>query len=134
MTFVWVTRRFHASCAHRLWNGEKSVEENEYFYGKCTQLHGHNYIIEVSWCGPIDAYGMVIDIGFAKLTVQSRVIEKIDHKCLDDIEYFKTRPSTTENLCMFIHDSLKDVDYESAKLASIKVWETENNVFELRLL
>ena len=56
----------HFSAAHRLARPDLSFEENSEIYGKCARPngHGHNYHLEVSVTGEIDARtGMIVDLG-----------------------------------------------------------------------
>ncbi|CAO3684135.1 unnamed protein product [Rhizopus stolonifer] len=65
-------------------------------------------------------------------------MEPLDHRNLDmDVEFFSKRPSTTENLAVFIwwnfqyHFLRNDVwRSNSAKLYKVKVYETEHNIVE----
>jgi len=62
-------------------------------HGKCGQLHGHTYRVEVEVEGPSDG-GMVVD--FAELKAQVRtVLGRYDHRHWND---FLDYP-TVENIC-----------------------------------
>ncbi len=52
-----LTRRYMFSASHRLHSDEMSAEENRATYGKCNNPygHGHNYMVEVTVSGPVDA-------------------------------------------------------------------------------
>ena len=54
---ISVIRREHFNCAHRLHNPKWSDEKNTSFYGKCNNpnCHGHNYNLEVTVTGELDA-------------------------------------------------------------------------------
>jgi len=72
----------HIDCAHQLPG-----------HGKCGQLHGHTYRVEVEVEGEADQ-GMVID--FADLKAQVRVVlGKYDHRHWNDFLEFPT----VENIC-----------------------------------
>ena len=62
-----VTKRYQFAASHRLHSQELSEEENRALYGKCNHPygHGHNYVVEVSARGPLDANGRAVDIGAA---------------------------------------------------------------------
>jgi 6-pyruvoyltetrahydropterin/6-carboxytetrahydropterin synthase len=122
----------NVSCAHRLYRESLTEEENQRLYGKCTNMHGHNYTISVTWTGEIDANGMVLDLAVAKKHIDDKVVAAIDHKCLEVLDYFREKPSTTENLCLFIA-SLLEPSIGTARLTQISVQETENNIFTLQL-
>jgi len=70
-----VCRRFKFDAAHYLPNYE----------GKCKNLHGHTWFLEVEVEGPVNALsGFVIDFTVLKQCVTDAVIEKVDHVCLND--------------------------------------------------
>ena len=82
---VTVTRRLHFSAAHRVHNPAMSDEENRRTFGKCNNpnWHGHNYILDVSVRGAVDARtGYVIDLSRVKQIVEQEVIAKVDHRNL----------------------------------------------------
>lgn len=66
-----ITRRFSIDMGHRLVNHE----------GKCKNIHGHRYEIEISCRGPVklDAVGRVIDFGVIKQEVGAWLDEVFDH-------------------------------------------------------
>ena len=49
-------RRYMLSASHRLHSQALSAEENRAVYGKCNHPHGHghNYVIELLVCGPVN--------------------------------------------------------------------------------
>jgi len=51
---------------------------------KCHRVHGHNYRVEVSISGPVDARGFVIDYAELDAAVQP-LIDELDHRYLNDI-------------------------------------------------
>ena len=52
-TTVLVSRRETFNAAHQLRDPGISDEENERLFGKCANLHGHNYVLEVVVAGEI---------------------------------------------------------------------------------
>ena len=60
-----LSRRYLFSASHRLHSDAMSVEENKSTYGKCNNPygHGHNYTVEVTVSGQVDAHtGMVCNL------------------------------------------------------------------------
>ena len=53
-TTVLVSRRESFNAAHQLRDPGLSDEENQRVFGKCANLHGHNYVLEVVVAGEID--------------------------------------------------------------------------------
>jgi len=134
---VFLTRRYRFSAAHRLHNEALSPEENARLYGKCNNPygHGHNYTVEVTVRGPIDAAtGMLIDLGLLDGIVEREVLERFDHTHLNlDVANFKGKVPTTENLCLEIFNLLRDkLDAigQPARLDKVRLEETNSNFFE----
>jgi 6-pyruvoyltetrahydropterin/6-carboxytetrahydropterin synthase len=131
---VDLTRRYRFSAAHRLHNDLLSAEENARLYGKCNNPygHGHNYVLEVTVRGEIDAAtGMVMDIGKLDGLVSREVIERFDHTHLNlDVEEFAHRVPTTENLCLEIAGRLRKEIEPGRKLQKVRLEETDSNFFE----
>ena len=50
-TTVLVSRRESFNAAHQLRDPALSDEENQRLFGKCANLHGHNYVLEVAVAG-----------------------------------------------------------------------------------
>jgi len=125
-----VTRRVHFNAAHRLWNPSFSAEENERVFGVCNNpnFHGHNYNLDVSVEGDIDpATGYVLDINRLKTIVQECVVRHLDHKNLNlDVPWFRDRIPTAENIAVVCWQLLAPA-VQPARLARIRLWETERN-------
>jgi len=92
--------------------------------GKCANMHGHHWIIEIAVEGEVGADGMVIDFTELKGFL-SEIKETFDHHIINDVI---TNP-TAENIALWIGEKL--VNWESCKidvkLKWVKVWETENS-------
>ena len=52
-TTVLVSRRETFNAAHQLRDPDRSDEDNERLFGKCANLHGHNYVLEVVVAGEV---------------------------------------------------------------------------------
>ena len=132
---VFVTRKAHFNAAHRLHNPDKSDEWNREMYGKCNHenWHGHNYIINVTVAGsPADETGYVIDLSKLKAIIQSKIIEKCDHKNLNlDVDFLDGILPSTENLVEAFYHELKDPIKEASGgngfLYEVELQETERN-------
>jgi len=126
-----ITRVEQFSAAHRLHSRTLSGEENKALYGACNWAngHGHNYRVEVTISGPVDQQtGMVMNIAELAQIIWEHALSKLDHRFLDkDIDFFEGRPSTTENVAIFIWSCLVDKVMLPARLYRIKLYETEKN-------
>jgi 6-pyruvoyltetrahydropterin/6-carboxytetrahydropterin synthase len=125
-------RRYALSASHRLHSDALSADENQAAYGKCNNPygHGHNYVVEVLVGGAVDQEtGMVINLVDLDGSVQKRVMDRFDHTNLNLDPMFVNRVPTTENLCRAVFELL-DGSFLPARLAQVRVEETENNFFE----
>ncbi|HOJ31402.1 MAG TPA: 6-carboxytetrahydropterin synthase QueD [bacterium] len=103
------------SGAHRLRN----------YKGKCENLHGHNWKVDVTVGGEIDGSGMVIDFGILK-EILEQVLSKLDHKYLNEIDYFKKVNPSSENAALYIFKQLeKKLKGYNVKVKKVVVWENE---------
>lgn len=104
------------SSAHRL----------RMYRGKCEKLHGHNWKVEVTVSGEIDTEsGMVIDFGILKKELE-KVLARLDHSYLNDIDYFKKVNPTSENTAVYIFEKLKkSLSRHNVKVKKVTVWENE---------
>lgn len=96
------------------------------YRGSCESLHGHNWKVEVSVCAKkLDAGGMVIDFRKLKKIIH-QVVEKLDHRCLNEINFFKKNYPSSENIARHIFIETEKKLPKRCQLNSIEVWETEN--------
>jgi 6-pyruvoyltetrahydropterin/6-carboxytetrahydropterin synthase len=54
------------------------------YYGQCEKLHGHTFTLHVTVEGPVGENGLVLDFTLLKRIVKVRVLEKLDHRNLND--------------------------------------------------
>ena len=96
--------------------------------GNCKRMHGHNWLVEAEVQGDnTNEIGMVIDFKDIKSNLQ-RIISKLDHQYLNDIEPFNTENPTAENISKFIYKELsKNINTDNIKVIEIKLWETSNS-------
>lgn len=70
-----VTRRFSFEAAHQLlWHS-----------GKCANLHGHSYLLDVTVTGSLTQDGIIVDFADLKATVTEHVLNDYDHSYLNDL-------------------------------------------------
>ena len=96
------------------------------YRGKCEELHGHNWKIEVSVSAKeLNKSGMVMD--FKELRSRlNNVIAKLDHKHLNELSYFKKVNPTSENIAKYIFNELA-VGKLAYTIDKVTVWESENS-------
>jgi 6-pyruvoyltetrahydropterin/6-carboxytetrahydropterin synthase len=126
------TRRYRMSASHRLhWDGY-SEQENRVLYGKCNNPHGHghNYLLEVTVSGPVDAEtGMVMNMVDLDALVRSEIVERFHLQNLNLDKLFAHEVPTTENLCRAVYRLLQGRIHQ-ARLKRVRIEETSNNFFE----
>lgn len=92
--------------------------------GKCANMHGHTYKLEVGIEGSIGPNGMVLDFAILSRIVKENIIEVLDHSVINDT----IDDPTAENMCYWIHDALSPI-IRGMKL-HIRLWETPTSYVE----
>lgn len=111
--------------AHQLSNPLFSVEKNKEVYGHCTQLHGHQYRIEIRLTGEVaHDTGLLINGYEVDRIVKEKVLLQLDHHFLNDLDFFKTHLPTAEWIAIWIFDQLKNEFPKNCQLALVRVYET----------
>jgi 6-pyruvoyltetrahydropterin/6-carboxytetrahydropterin synthase len=130
MTF---NRIYQFSAAHRLHSRAITDSANIKVYDKCNNPngHGHDYRLEVSLAGtPDDQTGMIISMSDFDNNVH-KILDQLDFKHLDrEVPFFKKNLSTGEIIIRFLWRELNRV-LPAGRLFHLKLWETNNNYFEL---
>lgn len=113
-----VVSRFAA--AHNLLN----------FYGKCEDLHGHNWLVEIYVTGEeLDEAGLVVDFGIIKKHLKA-VLGEIDHKYLNELDLFKGISPSSEHIARIIYERLAprlQAENSGVRLSKVSAWESENS-------
>jgi 6-pyruvoyltetrahydropterin/6-carboxytetrahydropterin synthase len=129
---VLVGRRESFSAAHQLVDPGLSDEENRRRFGKCANLHGHNYVLEVVVAGEVDeATGYVFDLKALADVMSRQVIREVDHRNLNtDVPWLKGQVPTSENLARAFWQRLEP-ELPGGLLRTVRVWETDKNWAEV---
>jgi len=95
--------------------------------GKCEELHGHNFRVEVTVAAPdLNESGLLIDFRVVKKWL-SVILDQMDHKHLNELPCFAGVNPSAENIAKYIYTSMEPKATESqVRIARIKVWESEN--------
>ncbi len=123
-----VCRRESFDAAHQLCDPGLSAEENRALYGKCVNLHGHRYQLEVIVAGDMDdASGYVVDLKQLADVIKAEVIQHVDHHNLNtDVTWLEGRIPTAENLAAAFFERLEP-HITGGTLHTVRLWETEKN-------
>jgi len=129
---VLVSRRDTFNAAHELRDPGLSDEENQRVFGKCANLHGHNYVLEVVVAGEIDAAtGYVLDLKHLAEVMSRRVIADVDHRNLNsDVPLLEGIIPTAENLAVAFWERMRS-ELPAGSLRTVRVWETDKNWAEV---
>jgi 6-pyruvoyltetrahydropterin/6-carboxytetrahydropterin synthase len=137
---IRVTRKYRFSASHRLHAPSLTGAENRELYGKCNNPygHGHNYELEVSVRGPLEARsGRAVDLALLDDLVRRQVLEPFEHRNLnEEVEAFRSAVPTSENLGREIVGRLKQnwraaFPGEWPRLERVSIAETSRNIFEV---
>ena len=106
----------HFAAAHQLRN----------FGGKCEDLHGHNWKVEVYVSGQkLENNGLLIDFKIIK-DKTNEILERLDHKFINELKYFKETNPSSENIARYIFDSLSpDINNGNISVNRVTAWESE---------
>jgi len=107
---VKIYLKYHFDAAHKL---------NLPYESKCTNLHGHRWIVELWLSNGLDQDGMIMD--FTKL---KSIIDELDHK---DITSLISQP-TAENIAIWIRERIAE---ETPADITVRVWETPESYAEI---
>ena len=135
---IKITRKIEFDAAHRVIGHEN----------KCKYLHGHRYVLEISFIASqesqdqLDDLGRVIDFGIVKSIAQKWVDDNLDHTAILSIKdkklgdflenytgqkiYYLNNNPTAENIAIhLLQDILPEIFKEwSIKIHGVKLFET----------
>jgi len=96
------------------------------YKGKCEELHGHNWRVEaVVSSEDLNEIGMVADFKDLKKNL-NEITSVLDHKYLNEADYFSKVNPTSENIARYIFDKLKG-RMPKLKIDGVTVWETDTS-------
>lgn len=91
---------------------------------KCRNIHGHSYKFRVDIEGILDDRGFVAD--YAEIsTVVDQIVKNLDHKNLNDLEFFKL--TTAEYIAEWLFFEIKK---SLPAIRRIVLWETMTTMVE----
>ena len=100
------------------------------YRGKCENLHGHNYKIEIYARGrELDNIGLLVDFGELK-TAADEVVQYLDHRNINELPPFdvELNPSA-ENLARYILERVASrVGDERVQVYKVRCFETPTSV------
>jgi 6-pyruvoyltetrahydropterin/6-carboxytetrahydropterin synthase len=107
----------HFAAAHQLRN----------FKGKCEQLHGHNWKVEVTLRGEgLTDEGLLIDFQEVR-DITNGMLEELDHSFLNELPAFKDQNPSSENIAAYIFKELrrKILNDNKVRVSLVTAWESD---------
>jgi 6-pyruvoyltetrahydropterin/6-carboxytetrahydropterin synthase len=141
MPEIALTRVYRFSASHRLHSPLLSPDENLAAYGKCTNPygHGHDYTIEITVKGPLDARkGRLLPVAALDRLVEKAVIRPMNRRNLNvEVKEFASLVPTTENLAQVIGQRIArawpaEFADSPVRFEKLRIIETRKNMFEMK--
>lgn len=111
-----------------VWSYFSGAHRLRHLQGKCEELHGHNWKVEVTVASPkLNREGVVIDFKILKSKLE-KVLKALDHSYLNDLPYFSKVEPSSENIAKYIfkHLSIELRNYP-VSLNKVCTWESETS-------
>lgn len=95
--------------------------------GKCEDLHGHNFKVEVTVkAKDLNSSGILVDFRDVKKWLRE-IFDLLDHQHLNEIPPFAGESPSSENIAKYICQEMQSkASGQSVKVARVKVWESES--------
>ena len=125
MSSTYLTKVFFFNAAHQYGHDNWSDEKNWEVFGPDSNVHGHNYTLEVMVTGEVNPEtGFIVDLGHLKDIVTTHVVDVLDHTQFEKkVNWFADKQPSSENLVQFIWGQIEP-RLERAKLHRIRLRET----------
>jgi 6-pyruvoyltetrahydropterin/6-carboxytetrahydropterin synthase len=94
---------------------------------KCENMHGHNWKVEVYVTGEkLDQAGVLVDFGVIKKHV-SDIMNKLDHKYLNELDHFQKNQPSSENIAYFVATELQQrINSSTINVSRVTAWESDD--------
>ncbi len=131
---LYLTRTFMFSSSHQLVSPDLDVDANQCAFGNCTNIHGHNYHLEVTVRGEADPKtGFFCNVLELKRLVDQLVVEPSDHRFLNDVPLYRGAITTMENLTQRIWGALEGaLRAQGMDLYQVRLGETHEHWVSIR--
>ncbi|RZD16977.1 MAG: 6-carboxytetrahydropterin synthase QueD [Candidatus Acididesulfobacter guangdongensis] len=109
------------------------------YNGKCENIHGHNWQIEVVVCSELlNSIGIAVDFKILKNYLKL-IMEKLDHKYINELPYFENINPSAENIAKYIfnefnillennRDNQNKDENINVKVKKVNVYETATSM------
>ena len=118
---IRVCKTFTFDAAHRLPD----------YKGKCKNLHGHTYKLEVEVMGDVlpENKHMVMDFSKLKKIVNENIIRVWDHRYLNEIFGYPTAEAMVNSAVRTLTFHLDNIE-PKVQLVRVRLWETPDSYAE----
>jgi 6-pyruvoyltetrahydropterin/6-carboxytetrahydropterin synthase len=95
------------------------------YKGKCENVHGHNYRVEVTVAGgELDSIGLLVDFADVKRLIRG-VVARLDHQFINDLPPFDAINPSAENIAKYFYDEISGGLESRVRIEQVKIWETD---------
>jgi 6-pyruvoyltetrahydropterin/6-carboxytetrahydropterin synthase len=107
------------------------------YKGKCENLHGHNYRVQVIVEGDsLDDIGLLVDFGDVKKVLRA-AMAYMDHRYLNELPPFDVVNPSAENMAKWFYEQMENglkpaEGKPPVRIQAVKVWETDTAVATYR--
>ncbi|KIX13185.1 6-carboxytetrahydropterin synthase QueD [Dethiosulfatarculus sandiegensis] len=96
------------------------------FKGKCEDLHGHNWKIEVVVTGTeLDKADLLMDFGDLK-ALMNQALDRLDHKYLNELPPFDQLNPSSEQIAKHLFSTIAQGLPSQVTMKSVSAWESDN--------
>jgi len=99
------------------------------YKGRCEALHGHRWEVVVAVeTGQLDEIDLGYDFTELKRALKERVLDRLDHRCLNDVPPFDEINASTENLSRVIYGWMEEALRDApVQLVYVEVYESPDS-------
>lgn len=113
-------------------SGFSSAHALRGYNGKCENIHGHNWQVELIVSSEkLNDTGLAIDFKILKKYL-NEIMEALDHKFINEIEFFKEANPSAENIAMYIYEEFEKkielIKCRNIIVKKVNVYETASSM------
>ena len=96
------------------------------YKGKCENIHGHNYRVQVTVTGEkLNEAGLLVDFSELRKRIQT-LVSRLDHQFLNQVAPFDRLNPSAENMAKYISDEMgAQLQEAGLRVQAVTVWETD---------
>lgn len=106
--------------------GFASAHQLRGYKGKCENLHGHNWKVQVYVTAEkLNDIDLAIDFHDLK-DMTKELVSQLDHTCLNNVFPFTEINPSSENIARWLYDSLKKrLQPYQVDISAVTIWESD---------